>query len=209
MNSRRSLRERQLEGFFQEIPELHSALISYLDARQRLKEKSRARGFWPVSSGRGKSSKGRSFSKGGSRGKKSGNAKEALLQRIARSHCRLCGEKGHWRAECPKATSGTASSSQRDVPAGVAQAMEALVVSRRQTPKRVSSQVSLTVHSRPPSCMKARFENRKGVCPFTTSMLSHRGRWPFIRRGISILFKLQVQHCEWSPMRSAMPSKRG
>ena len=30
-----------------------------------------------------------------------GARREQLLARIAKSHCRHCGEKGHWRAECP------------------------------------------------------------------------------------------------------------
>ena len=34
--------------------------------------------------------------------KGSGKGKEELLQRIARTHCKLCGEHGHWRAECPQ-----------------------------------------------------------------------------------------------------------
>ena len=87
--------EADLEEFFQETPEMQSALVSYMDARSRLREKQRSRGFWPVGKG---TKKGKSFnSKGKGKGKKD---REALLQRIARSHCRLCGERGHWKAEC-------------------------------------------------------------------------------------------------------------
>ena len=114
--------EGELEGFFQETPELHSALISYLDARQRLRDKGRVRGFWPVQGGKGKGARGRSFSKGSAKGKKGSSSREALLQRIARSHCRLCGERGHWRAECPRANAGTGGASSRETPAMVAQA---------------------------------------------------------------------------------------
>ena len=114
--------EGELEGFFQETPELHSALISYLDARQRLRDKGRVPGFWPVQGGKGKGARGRSFSKGSAKGKKGSSSREALLQRIARSHCRLCGERGHWRAECPRANAGTGGASSRETPAGVAQA---------------------------------------------------------------------------------------
>ena len=91
--------EDELEGFFQETPELQEALVSYLEARGRLLAKKRSRGFWPIDSG-AKGSKGGRSSKGGKgKGK---NAREQLLARISRSHCRACGEKGHWKAECPK-----------------------------------------------------------------------------------------------------------
>ncbi|CAE7220336.1 unnamed protein product, partial [Symbiodinium sp. CCMP2456] len=91
--------EEELEGFFQETPDLQEALVSYLEARGRLLAKKRSRGFWPVASS-GKGSKGgRGFKGGKGKGK---NAREQLLARISRSHCRACGEKGHWKAECPK-----------------------------------------------------------------------------------------------------------
>ena len=87
--------ENELEEDFQETPELQSALISYMDARNRLKEKQRSRGFWPVGSSKGRG-KSKGFGKSAGKGRK-GRDREALLQRIARSHCRLCGKKGHWR----------------------------------------------------------------------------------------------------------------
>ena len=94
--------EEELEQFFQETPELHEALISYLDARSKLLAKRRARGFWPVgssASGAKGSGKGGRFSgKGKCKGKQS---REALLLKISRSTCRLCGQRGHWKAECP------------------------------------------------------------------------------------------------------------
>lgn len=90
--------EEELEGFFQETPELQEALVSYMEARNRLLAKRKARGFWPVSGGQkgGRSSKG---FKGKGKGKSS---RDQLLQRIAKSNCRACGERGHWKAECPK-----------------------------------------------------------------------------------------------------------
>ncbi|CAE7230274.1 RE1, partial [Symbiodinium sp. CCMP2456] len=92
--------EEELEGFFQETPDLQEALVSYLEARGRLLAKKRSRGFWPVASS-GKGSKGgRGFEGGKGKGM---NAREQLLARISRSHCRACGERGHWKAECPKA----------------------------------------------------------------------------------------------------------
>ncbi|OLQ06719.1 Copia protein [Symbiodinium microadriaticum] len=89
--------EEELEGFFQETPELQEALVSYLEARSRLLAKRKARGFWPAHGSKG--SKGGKGFKGKGKGK---SAKEQLLQRIAKSHCRACGERGHWKAECPK-----------------------------------------------------------------------------------------------------------
>ncbi|OLQ11318.1 hypothetical protein AK812_SmicGene4852 [Symbiodinium microadriaticum] len=91
--------EEELEGFFQDTPDLQEALVSYLEARQKLLSKKRSRGFWPASSGKGgfKGSKGQ---KGRGKGGKGG--RDQLLARIARSHCRICGAKGHWKAECPQ-----------------------------------------------------------------------------------------------------------
>ena len=99
--------ETDLEELFQETPEMQTALVSYLEARGRLKEKQRNRGFWPVKGGGRKGGKG--FSKGRGKGKRD---REALLQRISRSHCRICGRRGHWKAECPDAP--------KETPAGVA-----------------------------------------------------------------------------------------
>ena len=76
---------------------------SYMDARRRLSERFKSRGFWPTSQNKGKG-KG----KGGEKGKRSpysskfsGNRK-SLQQRIMESSCRICGRKGHWKAECPQ-----------------------------------------------------------------------------------------------------------
>lgn len=88
--------ESELEEFLQETPEMYDAMVTYLEARTRLQEKRKTRGFWPIKGG-GRSSK--SF-KGRGKGKKGG--KESLLQRIARSRCKICDEVGHWKAECPK-----------------------------------------------------------------------------------------------------------
>lgn len=89
--------EKDLEDLFQEIPDMHHALISYQTARQKLVEKKKYRGFWP--SGRGKGS--HSFGGGGGKFGKKGKGKTSLLARIANSHCKHCGEKGHWKDECP------------------------------------------------------------------------------------------------------------
>ena len=87
--------ESELEEFMQETPEMYDAMVTYLEARTRLQEKRRTRGFWPVKGG------ARSFkSKGRGKGKNKG--KDSLLSRIARSRCRICNELGHWKAECPR-----------------------------------------------------------------------------------------------------------
>ncbi|CAE7818068.1 unnamed protein product [Symbiodinium sp. CCMP2592] len=91
--------EEELESFFQDTPELQEALVSYMEARNRLLAKKKSRGFWPIGGSKGAPKGGRSF-KGGGKGK--GKHREQLLARIARSNCRICGEKGHWKAECPR-----------------------------------------------------------------------------------------------------------
>ena len=50
--------ETEFEDFVQDTPDMQVALISYLEARQRLQDKRRGRGFWPAH-GTGKS-KGKS-----------------------------------------------------------------------------------------------------------------------------------------------------
>ena len=79
--------------------ELAAAFTAYTDARRRLSDKMKSRGFWPIaqkgkSKGGGKFVKGK-FSKGHSTSRKS------LQQRIMESRCRLCNKVGHWKAECP------------------------------------------------------------------------------------------------------------
>jgi len=85
--------ENELEEFLQETPEMHDAMTTYLEARTRLLEKRKNRGFWPTK-GCGKGAKGKF--KG-----KTSRSREQLMARIARSHCRKCGAVGHWKAECP------------------------------------------------------------------------------------------------------------
>ena len=92
--------ERDFEEMMQEIPDLQTALVSYQDARQRIADRRKSRGFWPTSGksrGKGSSKDGyKSFRKGGKSGK------DELLARIARTHCKACGALGHWKAECPQ-----------------------------------------------------------------------------------------------------------
>ena len=87
------------------IMEYESTMLesSYMDARRRLSERFKSRGFWPTSENKGKGE-----GKGGDKGKRSpytskyaGNRK-SLQQQIMESSCRICGRKGHWKAECPQ-----------------------------------------------------------------------------------------------------------
>ena len=92
--------EKDLEELFQEVPDLQHALVSYHEARTKILEKKKSRGFWPPYKGKGKGGYNKGFKKGSGKG--------GLLARIARTNCRACGEKGHWKAECPhKGTNNT------------------------------------------------------------------------------------------------------
>ena len=86
--------------------DLAAAFSSYTEARKRLSDRFKNRGFWPISSSKGKGKfqsfkgKGKSFNRG---------PKKSLQQRILESTCRYCGRKGHWKAECPDRQKGNAS----------------------------------------------------------------------------------------------------
>ena len=102
--------EEQVLAACQESADLSACFTSYQEARQRLREKAKYRGFWPLSGkGRGKGKKGRSFAgnaKGSGAGVMSqGLRRRSLADRIANSTCRRCGQAGHWKRECPMATS--------------------------------------------------------------------------------------------------------
>ena len=82
----------------QSDPDLASAYTVYTEARRRLSEKFRSRGFWPISKG-----KNRGFGKGvkGKFNKGHHSSRKSLQQRILESKCRICDRVGHWKAECP------------------------------------------------------------------------------------------------------------
>ena len=95
-------------------PELASAYNAYADARKRLTDKAKFRGFWPSSKG---SSKGKGYSTSSrpkGKGKfGNGGQRRSLQDKIRSSTCRICGQRGHWKAECPHrpgANSGAATS---------------------------------------------------------------------------------------------------
>ena len=90
--------------------ELSAYFSTYQEARKRLSEKTKFRGFWGVSRKGGGDSKGY-----GKKGKSSkGKGKGGLERRIANSYCRICWKKGHWKNKCPMkpgSTSGSSTSS--------------------------------------------------------------------------------------------------
>ena len=87
--------EEQLIESVQNDPDLSILLTTYTEARRRLTERVKNRGFWPVS----KKGKGKGYG-GKSKGK---HNRKPLAVRIAESHCRKCLQKGHWKWECPNA----------------------------------------------------------------------------------------------------------
>ena len=98
--------EESLIDTLQSDPEMAILMSSYTDARKRLLEKTRNRGFWPTPKG-----------KGSSKGKGKFKSRKTLAQRIAESNCRKCGQRGHWKAECPM------DSNHKAKPSHVANAM--------------------------------------------------------------------------------------
>ena len=92
--------EKDFEEMMQDVPDLQQALLTYQEARQRINDRRRGRGLWPSKSkGKGfnrDAMTGKGFRKGGQR-----SGKDELLARISRTHCKACGQIGHWKAECP------------------------------------------------------------------------------------------------------------
>ena len=110
--------EATAQDVLQEDGDLANAFSAYQEARQRLAEKQRHRGFWPSSRSMGNSStsswskgKGRSYQQSFGKGKGSFiRPKRSLQERIMSSTCRNCGRKGHWKAECPHKSDNQTSS---------------------------------------------------------------------------------------------------
>lgn len=90
--------ESAVNETIQDDAELSAYYSSYQEARKRLQEKVKNRGFWGS-----KNSGPKGFGKKGLKGKfNKGKGFKTLQQRIADSYCRLCNQKGHWKAECPQ-----------------------------------------------------------------------------------------------------------
>ena len=99
--------ESAAQEVLQDDASLSGVFSAYTEARRKLSEKVRFRGFFPIGKGKGKSNgksgKGR-FGKGMNRDRK------PLSQRILRSQCRRCFQFGHWKDECPlKAQDGAST----------------------------------------------------------------------------------------------------
>ena len=88
------------DGIVEAVQEsaLAPVFTSYLEARQRLREKAKARGFFRT---KGEGAKG-AVQKKGKAHSGEGFRRKSLADRIASSSCRLCGARGHWKRECPK-----------------------------------------------------------------------------------------------------------
>ena len=106
--------ENAMQDAVQEDESLAATFNAYTDARRRLSERFRNRGFWPTSSskGKGKGSKGR----GKFSGKGNFGNRKSLQQRILESNCRHCGRKGHWRAECPERSRSSNAAAANSAP---------------------------------------------------------------------------------------------
>ena len=112
--------EESLIDTLQSDPEIATCLNTYLEARRKISEKVKGRGFWVPKGSKGK---GRGKNKGGFKQK----FRKPLAQRILESTCRYCNQIGHWHAECPvrlKNANTSAPPSGNAAFAGVALASE-------------------------------------------------------------------------------------
>ena len=99
--------EDQLIDTCQGSSELSNIFTTYTEARQRLRDKLRARGFWPPKG----SSKGKGRGFMGKKGGKGGQfrRRQTLAERIASSNCRICGARDIGRQNAPiRTTQGAA-----------------------------------------------------------------------------------------------------
>eukprot|EP00435_Cladocopium_sp_Y103_P018381 s1152_g4.t1 len=103
--------ENAASNVIQEDEELAAAFNTYTEARKRLSEKMRFRGFWPVSAQSGGKAKGqfKGRGKGGKFQKGHSSSRKSLEQRILTSRCRICNKVGHWKAECPEKSRASTS----------------------------------------------------------------------------------------------------
>lgn len=93
--------EDQIIEAVQESGDLAQCFLSYEEARARLRERARHRGFWPPRA----NPKGKGYSSSGEKGSKGTSTyqpRRTLAEQIANSTCRICGKAGHWKRECPQ-----------------------------------------------------------------------------------------------------------
>ena len=108
--------ESAIMELVQNDPDIGSAYSVYTEARRRLTDKFKARGFFPTSGNQKGSqswSKGKGYGGGKNKGKGKGS-RRSLQTRIMETYCKNCWRKGHWKAECPYPAAhppGTASTS--------------------------------------------------------------------------------------------------
>ena len=106
--------EQAMAETLQEDAELATAYSAYQQARHRLTERYKNRGFWPTRPFAGNAPKGKGYGgfKASGKGKSFNQPRRnrSLQERIMNSSCRLCGQKGHWKAECPMKPSGSQAS---------------------------------------------------------------------------------------------------
>eukprot|EP00435_Cladocopium_sp_Y103_P019828 s1610_g4.t2 len=123
--------ESAAQDLLQEDPDLATAFSAYTEARRRLTEKFKNRGFWSTSKASFSSSKGKNFSaKGGQKGKAwTQRPRRSLQDRILNSYCRNCNRKGHWKAECPYKQSGGSSAGASTTPSSAPGSMPTTTVS--------------------------------------------------------------------------------
>ena len=110
--------EDSISETIQSDSELAAYYSNYQEARRRLSERVKVRGFWPINrrSDKGFGKKG----KGKGKGKTPFSGPGSLARRIANSFCRICMQKGHWKNECPQRAGGNSSSSNTNPAATVA-----------------------------------------------------------------------------------------
>ena len=105
--------EEALIDSLQGDPDIAACLNTYVEARRKLQDKARSRGFWGGGKGHsGFKGKGRGGKNKGGFSQNFGRRRIPLAQRILNSHCALCHQKGHWKAECPNRDRSEGSSKQ-------------------------------------------------------------------------------------------------
>ena len=112
--------------------DLASAYSAYTEARKRLTEKFKNRGFWSTSKSSFSTSKGKGHAaKGVSKGKGQWypRPKRSLQDRIFNSYCRNCNRKDQWKAECPYKQSGSSVAGVSSAPSTATGSMPTTTVS--------------------------------------------------------------------------------